>query len=412
MSFTLDVSAGEITLALDEAIAIALRDNRDMRLKESDVQKAKAKIFESRTGFLPTVSATAVWSKTSDYYPDKDISQVSAQATVKQTIYKSGKIINTLQQSRYGFEVSRAILDGARLDTVFSVTKAFYTYCLAREYAALNKKILENTEEHLAMVVARYRDGQASESDVLAIRESRASVMEAVAASASQVEAARALLCNLLALDKDIAITPRGDFDAGPKEVAYEEAFLEAMSRRPEIRQYVAQEKSSQKAVEIARADGRPTIYASWDYYNKSHVVGASGITRNWNEHNVLGVTVSWPIFDGWATKAKVEQALIDVKAAGIAKEKTVADIALELKNAYLDFKDAIAKINSVRAHVATYKDTEQVVREKYKEGSASSLEVSDASLGYDIAVFNQRQAFYDYTVAKALFDTVTGGYA
>jgi len=407
LMFPLLARAEEISLTLDEAVVIAIRDNRDILLKAEDVQKAKLKIAEAQSPLFPSLSFTGGWTDTRGYYT-KDIAQTTTQTTLKQTLYKGGKIINTIKYNEYGFEIAQAVLDKTKLEIVLNVNGAFYTLLLANEYANLNKGILENTKEHLQFLQARYANGQASESDILKIKDSLESVQQAYEASLNQIEASQTLLKNLLYLSEGVQIKPDAEFNYETKELAYDQAFLKAMSTRPEIRQYEAQVKANQKGIEIAKADNRPTIYASWDYYSRSHL--AAGTTRNWNDYNVIGFTFSWPVFDGWATKAKVEQAIIDLKEAQLSKEKAIKDIVQELKNAYLDFKDAIAKMQAIEAQINLYKDTLRVAEEKYKTGIASSLDLSDVSLSYAISLFNQKEAIYDYIIAKAKFDKATGG--
>jgi len=401
------LKAEEVSLTLDEAIAIALRDNRDVLLRAEDVKKAKEKIAEAQSSLFPTLTFTGGWTDTRGIYT-KDSSQTATQATLKQYLYKGGKIINTIEQNKDKLAVSSALFDKTKLDVVLNVQKAFYTLLLAEEFTHLNKGIVDNTRQHLNSQEARYQDGQASESDILKIKESLSSVDEAYQASLNQVEASQELLRDLLYLSKDLQITPRAQFSYEPKDIAYDEGFLKAMQKRPEIRQYEAQEKADKKAIEITKADNRPSIYASWDYYSRSHVSATA--TRNWNDYNVLGLTFSWPIFDGWATKAKVEQAIIDLKATRLLKEKVTKDIALELKNAYLDLKNAIARLNSMQAEIEVYKNALSVIEKKYKAGIASSLDLDDVSLGYAVSLFNQKLADYDYILAKAGFDKATGG--
>ena len=398
--------AEEVPLTLDQAIAIALRDNRDILLKAEDVKKAKLKIAEAEASLFPTLSFTGGWTDTRQLY-SKDLAQTTTQATLKQALYKGGKIINTIQLNEHGLTVAQAILDKTKLEIILNLKKAFYTLLLSNEFVDLNKGILANTQGHLDFLRARYQNGQASESDVLKVEASLEGVKEAYEASLNQVEAAQILLNNSLYLDKDTKIKPDAQFNYEAQEVAYDEAFLKAMRMRPEIRQFEAQTKASQKAVQIAKADNRPSIYASWDYYSRSHLAG--GTTREWNDYNVIGLTFSWPIFDGWATKAKVEQAIVDLKEVQLTKEKTIADIALELKNAYLDLKNAIAKMKSTQSEVRVYKDTLSVVQDKYKAGIASSLDFNDVSLGYEVSLFNQKETVYDYVLAKARFDKATG---
>lgn len=399
--------AEEISLTLDQALAIALRDNRDILLRSEDVQRAKAKISESKAAFLPALTFTGGWADTRGYF-GKDLSQTTTQATLKEYLYKGGKTVNTIAQHTYKLKASEAALERTRLEVGLGVLKAFYTLLLSNELSTVNKDILRNTQEHLAFVKERFSNGQASESDVLHIEASLASVRQAYESSLNQAEAAGALLAQLLYLEKDVRIRPEAEFTYEPREVAYDQAFLKALERRPEIRQYEAQVQADRKAVEVAKADARPSVYASWDYYSRSHA--ALGTSRGWNDYNVIGLTFSWPVFDGWATQQKVEQALIDLRQSQLSKEKAAKDIALELKQAYLQLKDALAKISSAEAQVKTYADYLVATREQYNKGIASPLDTSDAAIQYAIALFNKKQAVYDYIIAKGSFEKATGG--
>ncbi|MBN1913113.1 MAG: TolC family protein, partial [Candidatus Omnitrophica bacterium] len=309
--------AEDIALSLEEAFIIALRDNRDILLKEEDLKKAKAKIKEADSALMPSLSVSAAWSQTRGYY-EKELGQDNAQLGLKQYLYKGGRIQNTIKQSKDKIEVSRAQLDKTKAEVIFNVKKAFYTLMLSAEYADLNKEIFENSLSHLAAVKERYRMGQASESEVLGIEGSLSNVEEAYAVSLSQKEASLALLRNLLYLDEKVNLIPEADLKYEPKEFAYEEAFLRAMKVRPEIRQYEAQENSDKKAIEILKADNRPSVYASWDYYTRSRALATT--SKNRNDYNVIGLTFSWPVFDGWATKAKIDQAIIDLKETQLYK--------------------------------------------------------------------------------------------
>ena len=401
--------AKEIPLSLDEAVSIALRDNRDILLKTEDLEKAKAIIAQAEAGLLPTLNLTASRTQTRGYYA-KDIGQTTTQATLKQYLYRGGEVINTIKYSKDNLQVTQAILDKTKLEVALNVKKAFYTLLLAGEFASLNKEILENSREHLAVVTMRYENGEASESEILKDRQSLAAVEEAYEASLNQTQSAGALLRNLLYLDASVEIKPDGEFAYEARDIAYDDSFLMAMKARPEIKQYEAQEEADKKAIEIAKADARPSIYASWDYYSRSTTSLTFSPTKGWQDYNIVGVTFSWPVFDGWATKAKVEQAIVDLKETRLLKDKTTRDIALELKNAYLNLKDALSRIKSTQDELNLYKDTLMVTQERYKAGQVSSLDLNDATLGHNVSLFNQKEAVYDYILAKAEFDKATGG--
>jgi outer membrane protein TolC len=303
-------------------------------------------------------------------------------------------------------------LDKTKLETVAAVKKAFYTLLLAEDLLSLNKQILKNTQDHLDSLNARFKKGEVSRSDILQLSASLSNVKRAYQESAHQREAAEALLHKLLYLGEDVTLVPEGILGYHKREVAFDAAFLKAMQNRPEIRQYNAQAKADESAIELARADNRPDIYASWDYYSKSHLATTGGLSRSRNDYNIMGITISWPLFDGWATRAKVEQALVDLKETQLTKEKAIKDITLELKNAYLSLKNAISKIEASNADLALYRDNLRSSLEKYREGILSSLDKDDARLKYTVAKFNKEQAIYDYLIAKNSFEQATGGYS
>ncbi len=417
--FTVGLAMAEdILLNVDEAISLALRENREFLLKNEDVLKAKEKISESYADLWPSLNFLGGWTDTKGL-AQKDVALTTTQTTVRQTLYQGGKIINTIKYNQYGVEIAKALLDKSKLETIYIVQRAFYTLLLAKESAALNLSILENTKEHLIFLEARFKQGQASESDILKVKESLNNVEEAYVISLSQLEASQELLRNILYLEEDVVILPEGKFIYAPQEIIYSEAFLKAFAKRPEIRQYEAQVNADKRSVEIARADNRPTIYASWEYFSRSSsgaiasagtVTSSSAGSKNWNDYNTTGIIFSWPVFDGWATKAKVEQAIIDLKETQLLKEKAAKDIALDVKNSYLALKNAVSGVKSAESNIDFYKDNLNTVMQKKYSGEASFLDADDANLRYNVSMFNKNQAIYDYIIARANFDKATGG--
>jgi outer membrane protein len=407
MAIPLFCRADEISLTLDEAITIALRDNRDILLKTEDLKKAKLSIAEAQAGLFPAATLSGGWSDTRGLY-SKDVGAYAGQAQVKQVLYTGGRVMNAVKAGEYAFTASEAKLDKTKQDVVYSVKQSYYTLLLTRELAAVNKGILDNTREHADLIQARFKAGESSTSDVLAIKSAQAGVAQAYEAAQSQTEAAAVLLRTLLYLDDKIIIRPAAQFNYEAQEVEYDAAFLKAMQARPEIKQLEAQRNAALKNIEIAKALNRPTVYASWDYYTRSTTL--SGTSKNWNDYNVIGITVTWPVFDGWLTKAKVDQAIVDLKETELLRNKAGKDIALDVKRAYLDLKDALEKIKSIAEDVSVYKDHAATIQKQYDSGMASLLALHDAGLSYSIALFNQSQAIYDYKIAQARFYNATGG--
>ena len=403
--------AEEIALTFTEAVAIGLRDNRDILLKTEDVLKAKFAISEAQAGIFPTLNLTYNWFYTAGLYTT-NLSEHTTQVDLRQYLYRGGKVINSIKYSKYKLEVTQSILDKAKLEMIFEISRAYYTLLLSNSFVHLNQTIFDNSRQHLEYINSLYKNGQASATDILQAEASLSTVSQAYEESKAQVQAARALLNNLLFLANDVLVYPSTEFKYTPKEIAFDQGLLKAMQTRPEIKQLESQLKADKSAIEVARANSRPEIYASWDYYARTHGAPTTTVnTRNWNDYNVAGITLSWPIFDGWRTKALVEQAIVDLKRTQLGKTKLFGDIALEVKNTYLSLKNAIEQVKSSQADILFYKNNLSTATDRYAQGLISSLDNHDAQLKYAVADFNQQQAVYDYTIAKFNFDKTTGGF-
>jgi len=402
--------AQELELSLDEAVAIALRDNRDVSLSAQEAKKAKYKISESRGALVPSLDLNMSEEVTQRIRP-KAYKSTYIQAELNWVVFDGFKNINNIKLNEYNKEVKDALLDKAKLETALNVKTAYSTLVLAKDFSGVNKRAMDNSAMHLAALEERFKSGQASFSDILEAKSAAAVTKKNHENSLNQAQGALAILRNLLYLDEGIVLIPTSQFIFEPKEVAYDKALLLALEKRPEIKQYEAQVKASTKAVSIAKAGYLPTISGTWNSYSgDKFLTTTGGSIGKWNNYNVYGVSLSWPIFDGFATRARIEQAVTDLKSAQLLKEKAAKDIALELKDAYLALKDAIAKLEAAEADVLLYNDNLSASKDKYGQGILSTMDMDDAGLKYDIAVFNKEQALYDYIIARSQFDKATGG--
>ena len=397
-----------VILTLDEAIAIALRDNREVLLNQEKLHQAKLEIEEAKSAFLPEINLNSTAARSRGLYR-KDITNYSFQAGMKQYLYRGGKSVNTLKQARDEENVQAAVFDRAISDVILRVKGAFFAISLAKEFTRLNKTIFENAREHFETASSRYKKGEAAESDLLKAQYSVTSSQSLYEESIHQQESTEALLKNILYLEENAAVEIKGDFDYTQREVAIDQAILKALKMRPEIREYESRINADKASVEIAKAGNRPDIYASFDYYSRSTTSLTFSPSKGWQDYNLAGFTLSWPIFDGWATKYKVEEAINNLRQSQIIQAQGRADIATQVKESYLSLKSAISKLKPQEEKSKVYADNLKVTQERYKEGIASELDLKDAGLALLISQFNQKQAGYDYLLAEAKLDNAMG---
>lgn len=407
--FILPSFGEDITLTLDDAISLALRDNRDVLMNGNEIQKAQAQVRQAWSQALPSFSVDVDRDRTSNL-AEKPYTTTVIHAGLVQSIFQSGRVYNSIKQSEYNKEVKEALFARGKIETVLTVKKAFCTLVLSQYFLDLNKNVVNNKKWHLVFTKARYKKGEVPQLEVDNATSSLDSAKKIYEISVSQVEAAKQMLRNLLYLDNSVNIKTEAEFAYDHKEIMFDKALLNALSNRPEIKQYEAQENADQHALNKVKAGNLPGLYLTMDSYSGDRFITTTGATNKWKNYNVFGVTLEWPVFDGFATKAKIEQAMADLKQTQLLKEKNVQDIALELRNSYLALKNSISSLDSAESDIKFYKNNLISVKEKYKDGIASSLDLDDADLKYKLSVFNKEQALYDCILARSSLDKAQGG--
>jgi len=163
----------------------------------------------------------------------------------------------------------------------------------------------------------------------------------------------------------------------------------------------------SKWSIQMAKAAWRPQINAEAGYSYRSDNVANMFIERhnNWN----AGVSVTIPLFDGFASKAKVDAAQVRYAQANLEKEDLIDQIAVDVRRACLDLNQAKAIIDSSQDNIAEAKEALKIAGVSFDNGEGTNLEILDAQVSLSQIEENYSSAIYDYLMAKAFLDRTTG---
>ena len=126
---------------------------------------------------------------------------------------------------------------------------------------------------------------------------------------------------------------------------------------------------------------------------------------RSWS---VLA-TLTFPLFDGGVAKRRVERldlTLAKTKGNAVDLER---NIALEVRQAYLNLKRAERALEISSKQVRRAKLSLDVTNGRFEEEEAIPLELLDAQTVYAQALTNRVRTFYDYKIAKSSLQRAMG---
>ena len=187
-----------------------------------------------------------------------------------------------------------------------------------------------------------------------------------------------------------------------------EKEFLQvAYLNKPEMQLAALGVDMNKWSIEMAKAGDKPQVNAQMGYTYRSNDLGDMFNSRhsNWE----AGFSVRIPIFDGFSTKAKVDEAKARYAAAGLEKMDTSDRIAVDIRRACLDLKKAQSVIESQKDAVGESREALKIAEVRYDNGEGTNLDVLDAQVSLSEVEMNLSGGIYDYLMAKAFLDRTMG---
>lgn len=179
------------------------------------------------------------------------------------------------------------------------------------------------------------------------------------------------------------------------------ELIKAAMTRRGAIAASEARAKASEAELRAAGALARPRLYATGmaDATNRPDMGGLT-----------LGLSMSFPLYDGGKARSEVEKAKSMKARAEAEIAATRLQVEKEVRQALLDYETAQANVKSADAVVRAASSAYEVIALRVDAGKAILLEQLDAVGMLTRAKSDQVKARLDLLTAHARLSRATGG--
>ena len=407
-------------LSLDQSLEIAFENNKSLLQKKENIQSAKFLVDQARSGFYPQLSFSGTYTylgvvpSFTFAFPGGPEEKVeigfhdnyNLGLSLQQPLFTWGRIRNSYHISQLGYQISQEELKRAKQEVKYQVESSFYRILLAEKLVEVREQALNNLDEHLRMVEARFKAGQASEFEVLRTKVQRTNAIPPLTQAKNTRDLALDSFKNLLGLDLKKNIKLAGELKFRPEEFNPDKSEVTALKQRPEIKSIKIQKKIAFKSLSIAKANNKPALYGVANYTYQNPFYSVQKWDYDWN----IGFLVNINLFDGFATQSKVAQVKSTINELDIVEKQIQEGIKLEVTQAISDLNLAKENILSQEENVNQAKKALEIAKVQYAEGVITSLEEMDTELALTIAQTNYLQALSDYLVARAKYYKAIGG--
>ncbi len=427
--FPVPAAAGPLTL--EGAIDLAMAKNPTLAQARQSKEQAYYSLQAAWSRALPALYAAGNYQRTWDrpefviplpeaiFGPNAEIrSQTGADHTVtgtvvlEQPLFTGGAVWSGIGIARDGLAVAEWSLSAARQQTLETVYSAFYSVLLAESLLSVAQTAVQNAEVNLHQVERRYKEGAASRFELLRAQVQLSTIRPQLTESSNRYDVAFEHLKDLLGFDKGHPIEIQGALEPRPNVLPLKDLDTligMAYDRRPEYRMLQLGKQINEKRIRVARAEFLPTVALSsavqWQGLRDDLHFGHADFERT----SYAGVSLRIPLFNGFGSRARLNEARVELKKSEIQSADLKNLIATEIRAVHHEVTQADEILQSQKQVVEQAREGLRLANLLYAEGAATLLEVIDAQLALTQASTSYFRAIYNFNTASVRLEKACG---
>ncbi len=419
-------------ITLEEAIALALKNNKEIQEGKLQVESDTAALREAKADLYPTLDLDAGFDYSNeaflesisdetiddsvdeliennpniseneartiieDEYEDYDISsaEISADLTLSYDIYDGGfrganirSAAKTLRSSQLGLE---ALIEQA----VYETARDYYSLQNNDSLVEIQAAAVTDANQTLKDARLLEKAGTGTKFDVFRAEVALAQAKQALTSAQEDRNIARRQLAETISIahDSDLATAdPIKVIDTW--KLALPESIVLAFKNRAELKQFLLQRDIGAEQRQIALSAARPTISAAASYGIDDDFEDSYDVSDPYT----VGLSLQWRLFDGGAAKAEARQAEKDIEIAETQFANQRNQIRFAVEQAYFGLESNLKNMTTASQEVDLAEESLRLARMRFNAGVGTQTEVIDAQTDLTTARGNLLTSIIDY---------------
>ncbi len=429
VSLTLSATAQQgpksIKLNLEEAINLALSDNPTVRIAQLEVDRYDYVRKTTMSGLLPQLSVDGYFDRTLKTqamakgfsFGEDQYNTIAASGNVSLALY-APTIYRTLKMNQSEAEAALEAARSTKIDLAAAVKASYYAVLLAEHSLEVLLQSSATAKQSVDETELKYNNGVSSEYDLLTAKVQYSNLQPTIMQTRSSITIAKDLLKMYLSLPQDIEITVSGDIMALSKALALDASALSRdLSQNSSLRTLSLSQDILTHQLRINDASRLPVLAAYGQVTYTGNNMGSFSLTGSssssneyfWQTPASIGLTVSFPLFDGFGRRSRSQQIKNQISQIELQRSYTEQSVSVSLSTAISDILTAQEMAEAQRVTVEQASKAYDITNTRYGAGAGTILELNSARLSMTQAELNYLQAIYDLLVAHSEYDRVIG---
>jgi outer membrane protein TolC len=390
----------ELVLTLKDAQDYAIQNNKNVRAAQLDVNASKTAIWESISRGLPQVNTTGsltdnlklmttllpgdFFGKPGEKVPVTFGSQFNSSGSIQASmlLFNAPYIVG-VETTKLANKLTIETLAKSEQDTKESVSLTYYLILISERSLQIVEANIANLQETLKSTKAMYSAGMAEQTDV-----------DQMTSNVTMVENSKMSLERMIEVNYNML---RFQLGVAPDTKIKLSETLEMLTAKVDVEALISQQFEISKNVNYRLMEGQEKLSALMLKSQKSAVLpslsgfysyGTNGMgdqlsDLRWFPNSMVGLQASFPIFASGQRWASIKKAQINLEKARTTKDLVTDQLMLQEKQARYNLVNANMQYKSQKDNVDVSKRVYASTENKYKQGMASSLELTQANQLY-----------------------------
>jgi outer membrane protein TolC len=414
--------AAQDTLALDQAIALALANEHGIRIARIQADAAAALAIPGNAGLVPRIDAggRGQWSEQytrldfTEGFPDQERSGVqttvlSGQLGLAYTLFNGMANFAAYDRAKLEAELADLNLRAQVEATLAQVVVLYYGLAALDEDVRIAQRALDISAERHQRQQDRAALGAVGRLDALnALVDLQSDSTALVLAAQRRERTARDL--NVLlgrAPSEPVAVSRHLKLAEGLDE---ERLVADALRGNVQVAAALNRIRAAEADERIAGAARWPRLDLTGAYAFSDQRTEVGIVLGTYNQGLNGGLTLSVPLFEGGRVRSQAEAARLRAEGARLAEEQARLQVERDVRNAHTTWRAQREVLRLQREAVATARLNFERSRELHLQGQLTGIQFRQAQLDLEAVLRRTVVAGFDAKVAELQLLRASGG--
>src|SRR5947207_829991 len=391
---------------VEEAVALAQAQNPEIAIARKKVQGARGGWIEARSGYIPSLSSSGLYDKRQQQSETRLREEdYNARLQIEQNLYTGGAVTSQVAIAQLNIDKANYELQETVSRVTLDVRIAFNELLLNRAKVRVRQHSVRVLDEELKSQQQSFSAGIVGKLNVQRAEVALANEQPELFNAETQLRNSYLRLSELFGMDapSGTAVAPfevSGELQYQPNHPDLNDCLARADANRAVI-------KTRQKDIAIEdqqyildRSAMRPHVRAFSGYELYSERDPAVGPEFNYGY--VVGINATWDIFDGFATKGRMQATRARREAAVQTLAAARRAAASEVRSAFFDLQQADRVLETETNNVQAADQALDIAKSNFAAGLGTQLDILQAASDVTRTRTTRLSAIYLHNAALA----------